>query len=87
MSDDPDTPGPDPDGERALRIERVVSAYRERSGRGEIRSAPEWHDLDEEGRTEAYEQALVARTLEAAADPEGLSSTARAILARISGRS
>jgi hypothetical protein len=71
--------------ERELLIEQVVSAHRERSGRGEIRALPAWHDLDDAGRREAFERAVVARRLEAAADPEGLSTTARALLARIRG--
>ncbi|MEQ1571438.1 MAG: hypothetical protein ABMA64_37775 [Myxococcota bacterium] len=64
-------------------IEQVVSAYRERSGRGEIRSAPAWHDLDEAGRVAAFDRTVAARRLEAAVDPDGLSSTARAVLARL----
>jgi hypothetical protein len=64
-------------------IEQVVSAYRERSGRGEIRAAPAWHDLDDAGRIAAFDQAVVARRLEAAVDPDGLSSTTRAVLARL----
>ncbi|MEZ4239410.1 MAG: hypothetical protein R3F59_25290 [Myxococcota bacterium] len=72
--------------ERELAIEQVVSAHRERSGRGEVRAAPAWHDLDAEGRRDAFDAAIVARQLEAAADPDSLSATARAVLARI-GRS
>ena len=73
--------------ERDLLIEQVISAHRERDGYGNIRDAPAWHDLDESGRTEAFEQTVIARTMEAALDPDGLSSTARAILARIQGGS
>jgi hypothetical protein len=51
-----------------------------------VRSHPAWHDLDEEGRREAFEVARQMRRLEAAADPQGLSATARALLARIRGR-
>jgi hypothetical protein len=48
-----------------------------------VRSHPAWHDLDAEGRVEAHDRAATSRALEAALDPQGLSSTARAVLARI----
>jgi hypothetical protein len=48
-----------------------------------VRSHPAWHDLDAEGRVEAHDRAATSRALESALDPEGLSSTARAVLARI----
>lgn len=70
--------GPDP-----LLVEQAAGAHRERSARGEVLAHPAWHDLDEEGRIAAYERALVNRALEAAADPDGLSATARAVLARL----
>lgn len=66
-------------------IEQVAGAYRPRS-RDELRYHPGWHDLDEAGRLEAYERARRLRVLEAALDPQGLSSTAHAVLARIRGR-
>ncbi|MDG1484031.1 MAG: hypothetical protein P8R54_30850 [Myxococcota bacterium] len=69
--------------ERALLIEQVVTAYRERDGYGTIKDAPAWHDLDGAGRTEAFEQTVLARAMEAALDPDGLSTTARAVLDRI----
>ena len=69
--------------ERETLIEQVVSAFRERAPTGGIQAAPAWHDLDAVGREDAFEETVVQRRLEAAADPEGLSSTARAILGRI----
>lgn len=45
-----------------------------------VRSEP---ILDDEGRIEAFEAAQRLRVVEAALDPEGLSTTARAVLARI----
>lgn len=69
--------------ERELLIEQAASAYRERNGFGEIREHPAWHDLDEAGRHESFELAVRLRRLEAALDPEGLSTTARQILARL----
>ncbi len=69
--------------ERDLLIEQAAGAYRERNGFGEIREHPAWHDLDEAGRRESFELTLRLRRLEAALDPEGLSTTARQILARL----
>jgi hypothetical protein len=63
-------------------IEEVAGAYRPRST-DELRYHPAWHDLDATGRTRAYERARALRPLEAALDPDGLSTTARAVLARI----
>ncbi|MBA2541448.1 MAG: hypothetical protein H0V17_17535 [Deltaproteobacteria bacterium] len=63
-------------------IEQVAGAYRPRA-RDELRYHPAWHDLDEAGRERAYELARSLRTLEAALDPDGLSTTAHAVLARI----
>lgn len=71
--------------ERELLVEQVASAFRSRRPGGGVRSHPAWHDLDPAGRAEAYEAARVSRRLEAALDPEGLSSTGRAVLARIRG--
>jgi hypothetical protein len=68
-----------------LLLEQVTSAHRERGVDGAIRSHPAWHDLDDEGRREAFEATVVLRQLEAALDPRGQSSTVRALLARITG--
>ncbi len=64
-------------------VEAAAGAFRSRDREGNVRSHPAWHDLDEEGRREAFEVARQMRALEAAADPEGLSATGRAVLARI----
>jgi len=53
---------------------------------GEIRPHPAWTELDPAGRLEVYEATKLLRRLEAARDPAGLSSTAKAVLARISPR-
>jgi hypothetical protein len=65
-------------------IEAVAGAHRPRP-LGTLRYHPSWHDLDERGRTKAYELSRALRKLEAALDPEDLSTTARAVLARIGG--
>jgi hypothetical protein len=66
-------------------VEQVAGAYRPRA-REELRYHPAWHDLDDAGRLRAFEIARSMRTLEAALDAEGMSTTARAVLARIEGR-
>jgi hypothetical protein len=64
-------------------LERASSAHRQQRADGSIADAPAWHDLDEAGRREAHRRAEALRQLEAALDPEGLSTTARALLRRI----
>jgi hypothetical protein len=68
--------------ERDDLIEQVAGAARPRP-RDELRYHPAWHDLDAEGRTRAFELAKALRTVEAALDPEGMSTTVRAVLARL----
>jgi hypothetical protein len=68
-----------------LLIEQVVSAWRPRDRDGGVRSHPAWHDLPEALREEAAREARRQRRIEAALDPEGMSSTAKAVLARIGG--
>ena len=67
--------------EEAL-IERLTSAYRERHHRGEVLFSPAFFDLAPEARDAAFEHTRAVRLLEAALDPEGLSTTAHAVLAR-----
>ena len=63
-------------------VEEVAGAVRPRA-RAELRYHPAWHDLGDDGRRRAFELARALRKVEAALDPEGLSTTARAVLARI----
>ena len=72
-------------GDEDLLIEQVASAYRPVS-RDELRYHPAWHDLGPDARQRAFERARALRALEAAIDPDGLSTTARAVLDRITGR-
>jgi hypothetical protein len=67
-----------------LLIEAVTSAHRDHTGEG-VSFSPAWFDLDAEGRQAAFEIARLQRRLEAALDPRGCSTTARAVLARIAG--
>ena len=66
-------------------MERALSSFRERDALGRIRWAPAWYDLSERDRAALYEESLVARRLEAALDGDGLSTTARTVLDRITG--
>jgi hypothetical protein len=68
--------------EEELLVEQVAGADRPRA-RDELRYHPAWHDLDEAGRLRAFERARALRPLEAALDADGLSTTARAVLARL----
>ena len=61
----------------------VVGAWRPR-GPAEIRPHPAWADLDAAGRLEVFEITRFQRRLESALDADGLSSTGRAVLGRIS---
>lgn len=68
--------------ERERLVEEAAGAWRAR-GPAAIHPHPAWADLDAAGRLEVFELTRVLRRLEAALDPEGLSTTARAVLARI----
>ncbi len=68
--------------EREALVAAVTTAHRARGPRGEIRSHRAFHDLDEAGRAEAFDETLRVRAVEAAASADGLSTTARAVLAR-----
>jgi hypothetical protein len=66
-------------------LEAATSAYRERDRDGRIRPAPAWADLAPQQRRQLFERQLQARLLEQATDPEGLSTTGRAVVDRIAG--
>jgi hypothetical protein len=70
------------DDEIELLIEQVAGAYRP-PARDELRYHPAWHDLDGAARLRAFDRAAALRSVEAALDPEGLSTTARAVLSRL----
>lgn len=70
--------------EEAILIEAVTTAHRARSA-DQIEIHPAWLDLDAAGREQAFEVTRVVRRMEAALDRDGLSTTARAVLARLGG--
>lgn len=72
--------------EREVLVEQAAGAWRPRRPDGGVAAHPAWHDLDPSGRAQAHAVATALRPLEAALDPEGLSSTVRAVLARIGAR-
>jgi len=71
-----------PNEDDELLIEQVAGAYRP-AARDELTYHPAWHDLAAPERLRAYELARALRRAEAALDPDGLSTTARAVLARV----
>jgi hypothetical protein len=69
--------------DRELLIEQLAGAHRQRDPFQRLKPHPAFFDLDEDGRDEAFGVAAELRRLEAALDPKGLSTTGRAVLARI----
>jgi hypothetical protein len=69
--------------ERERLIAAATSAYRARDVHGHVITDAAWLDLDADGRREAFALAQSQRALEAALDPDGLSATGRAIMAKI----
>ena len=70
--------------EEELLVEQVASAHRTPPRAfGDLAYHPAWHDLPPAARERAFERALALRVAEAALDPDGLSTTARAVLARL----
>ncbi len=72
-----------PESGRDILIERVATAFRERDAEGRVVASPAWWDLAPEDREVTFDLQLLSRCLERAADPKGLSTTARAVLARV----
>ena len=73
---------PDRRAREAL-VAAATTAFRARDVDGRVLLDPSWLDLDEAGRLEAFDATTTQRRLEAASDPDGLSTTARAVLARL----
>ncbi len=68
------------DAEREQLIEQALSAHRARDPRASVVESSAFYDLDARGRRDVFEQVLTLRRLEAALDPEGMSTTVRAVL-------
>jgi len=69
-----------PRDELELLFEAATSAFRERDRQGRIVPSPHWADLAPSQREALFARVLESRTLESAADPEGLSATGRAVV-------
>jgi len=69
--------------DREMLVEEAASAWRPRTPDGQTLAHPAWADLDPDTRREVFEDALVMRVLEAALDPDGYSTTVRAVAARL----
>lgn len=74
------------DRDRETLLERVASAHRARDPFARLKPEPAFFDLDDAGRQEAYVLGVMTRRLEAALDPDGISSSGRAVLRRLVGR-
>lgn len=68
--------------QRESLVESTLSAHRERDASGRILPSGAWLDLAPDDREAAFDVLVEARRLEAAWDADGLSATARAVLAR-----
>ena len=74
------------DRERDRLIEAAVSAWRPVDLDGRTRPHPAWADLSEADRRRVHRETELQRRIEGALDPDGLSSTARAVLRRVARR-
>jgi len=73
------------DRDTDLLIEQALSACRPRDPDGGLRFHPAWADLDPLARERLFDETARLRCLEAALDRDGLTTTARAVLALIRG--
>jgi hypothetical protein len=71
------------DEERLLLIEQATTAWRPRDRTHAVCAHPAFADLDAGGRAALHDAIERQRQLEAALDPDELSTTARAVLVRI----
>lgn len=66
-----------------LLIEQAASAFRERNAWGRIVPAPAWWDLPPEARESVFQLQIESRIVERALQPDGRSTTVRAVLERL----
>lgn len=71
--------------QRDLLIEQATTAWRPHDRQRGVAAHPAFWDLDAAGRVQLHAATERQRLLESAIDPDGLSTTARAVLARIRG--
>jgi hypothetical protein len=68
-----------------LLVESAANSWRERDASGRIVPPPAWWDLAPDERMRAFDAQVATRELERAVDPDELSGTVRAVLARLLG--
>jgi hypothetical protein len=66
-----------------LLLEAATGAFRERDTFGRLKPSPAWADLSPAQREALFDRQVAARLVERAIDPQGLTSTDRAVLDRI----
>ncbi len=71
------------DPESGVLLEAAVTAHRARDLDGRLVPPPAWWDLAPEALDELFRRQVMAREVERALHPSGLSATARAVLARL----
>ncbi len=71
------------DEPKDLLIEAAASAFRERNSWGRVLPSPAWMDLAPSDRETLFERQFGSRIIERALEPNGRSSTVRAVLARL----
>ena len=64
-------------------IEEALTAWRPRAPSGRILDHPAWADLPAPERERLFDETERMRAFERAIDPDGISTTARAVLARM----
>jgi len=64
-------------------LEMAASPFRESDATGRVLPAAAWFDLSPGERERLFDLQAESRALERAIDPEGLSGTGRAVVARI----
>jgi hypothetical protein len=70
--------------ERDALIEAVTTAHRTIDPFTRmVRGHEAFHDLDDDGRRVAYERTLATRAIERSLDPEGRTTTVRAVMSRL----
>jgi hypothetical protein len=66
-------------------LEMAASPFRESDVTGRVLPAPAWLDLSPDDRERLFDLQAGSRLLERALDPEGLSGTGKAVVARVRG--
>lgn len=64
-------------------FEEALSAWRPTGHDGRPMESPAWRALTPKQRVRLYHETVQLRAIEAALDPDGLSTTVRAVLSRI----